>query len=62
MRMASVAQGRDQQRLDRVQAVLGLLEGEVGLRFEHFVRDLDPVLDAVGLWPICLPIVVSMSW
>src|SRR5215467_5930484 len=43
----SLSQCRDQQRLDRVQAVLGLLERDVRLRLEDIVRDFEAVRDAV---------------
>src|SRR5262245_56226306 len=45
----SISQRRDQDGLDAVHAVLGLLEGDVAPRFEDFVGDLDTVLEAERL-------------
>src|SRR5690242_14687424 len=43
---ASVADGGDQDRLDRVQPVLRLVERDVRRREEDLVGDLEPVGDA----------------
>src|SRR3569833_2009470 len=42
----SIADGGDENRLDSVQAVLGLVEGDVGRRAEDLVGHLEAVGDA----------------
>src|SRR5512139_2434570 len=49
IRMASFSQGRHEQGLDGVHAVLGLLEGDVRLGLEHVVGDFDTVGQTIGL-------------
>ena len=46
----SVAEGRDEDGLDRVEAVLGLVEHDAGRGLEHLVGDLEAV-GHVGLAP-----------
>src|SRR6185312_13080818 len=48
----SAADGGDEDRLDRVHAVFGLVEDDGGLRFEHLVGDLHAI-DAVFLRNMC---------
>ena len=61
MQHGSVPQRGDEDRLDRVQAVLGLLEGDVGLGLEHLVGDLQPSVMPY-FSAICLPTLVSVLW
>src|SRR3712207_2503994 len=43
---ALVPKRGDEERLDRVHPVFGLLEGDVVLALEHVVGDLEPVVEA----------------
>src|SRR5215471_13602949 len=45
----SIPKRRDQDCLDRVQAILRLLEGDIRLRFEDVVGDLEAVGHAMVL-------------
>ena len=56
----SVRQRRDEDRLDRVHAVLGLLEGDVRRALEHLLGDLH--LGDAEFLGISLPILVSVLW
>ena len=60
--MASVSQRGDEDRLDGVHAVLGLLEGEVVLRLEHVVGDLEPVRRCRRSRRSACRASVSVSW